>query len=437
MKVSRIALLLLAVPVLANAQERANGASNTTVEIHSPPARTDQGPAATPLAKLVEEAERNDPGILAAQQAVRAAAQMPAQASALPDPRFTLQHLSVGSPRPFAGYTNSDFAYIGFGASQEIPYAGKRRLRGEVAEREVDVLKQGVESFRRMEIEKLKEAYFRLGYLQQTLAILERNAVVVGQIAEAGEARYRSGQGNQQDIFKAQLQHTKILREISMNRQEAGEAQAELKRVLRRAQDSADIVAEPLAVTPLPLTTDELLARAGEQNPDVQQRAAMVRKGQSEVDLARREFRPDFGLSYMYQNTDRRFRDYYMFTFDVKLPRRKPRQAALAGAGINLERARQEQDAQLQESLAAVKKQIVAVQSSEERARIYREGLIPQARATFEAGMAAYQAGREDFETLISSVLDILDLDLDYQRTLLEHQLALARIERLTGAPLP
>src|SRR5215472_3799204 len=71
-----------------------------------------------PLAKLMEEAERNNPQILAARHAWRAATQVPSQVSTLPDPQFTVQQLAVGSPRPFAGFSNSDFAYIGFGVSQ-------------------------------------------------------------------------------------------------------------------------------------------------------------------------------------------------------------------------------------------------------------------------------------------------------------------------------
>ena len=92
----------------------------------------------TPMAALVEEAEKNDPTILAAERAARAARFVAPQMSALPDPQFTLQQFSVGSPRPFAGYTNSDFAYIGLGASQQLPYPGKLKLRGEVADRDAD-----------------------------------------------------------------------------------------------------------------------------------------------------------------------------------------------------------------------------------------------------------------------------------------------------------
>ena len=69
----------------------------------------------TPLAKLIEEAEHNNPQILAARYAWRAATQVPSQVSTLPDPQITVQQFAVGSPRPFAGFSNSDFAYIGFG----------------------------------------------------------------------------------------------------------------------------------------------------------------------------------------------------------------------------------------------------------------------------------------------------------------------------------
>ena len=91
----------------------------------------------------------------------------------LPDPQFTLQHLSVGSPRPFAGYTNSDFAYIGFGVTQDIPYPGKLKLRGEIAKREADVSQQQVESVRRSVLADVKTVYFQLAYLAKTLTILE------------------------------------------------------------------------------------------------------------------------------------------------------------------------------------------------------------------------------------------------------------------------
>src|SRR5690348_6190092 len=93
-------------------------------------------PAGVALRDLVREVEQNNPTIAASVHAWQASTSVPAQASALPDTEVTVQHVSVGSPRPFAGFSTSDFAYIAVGVSQQVPYPGKRALRGDVARRD-------------------------------------------------------------------------------------------------------------------------------------------------------------------------------------------------------------------------------------------------------------------------------------------------------------
>src|SRR6266550_4125311 len=167
----------------------------------------------TPLRELVQEAEQKNPQNAASFHALQAARSVPKQAYALPETQLSVQQFSVGSPRPFAGYSNSDFAYIGFGASQDIPYPGKRQLRARVAEHEADSMEAQTDSVLRTVVGNLKIVYFRMAYIQQTLGVLQRSDALLNQVQEAAEARYRVGQGNQQDVLKAQLQHTKILQE--------------------------------------------------------------------------------------------------------------------------------------------------------------------------------------------------------------------------------
>src|SRR6266849_8511952 len=218
--------------------------------------------AVTPLSELLVEAEKNNPQIEAARQGWQAAKQVPTQVSTLPDPQFNLQHVSVGSPRPFAGYTNSDFAYLGLGVSQDIPYPGKLRLKGEIAKREADVSQEQIESVRRNVLAQLKAAYFQLAYLSKTLTILERDGELLKQAQQSADAHYRSGMGSQQDLLQAQLQQTKLLREISMHHLEVGKLEARLKQLLNRPQDSPDIEPAELAETPLVQTYTDLLAAA-------------------------------------------------------------------------------------------------------------------------------------------------------------------------------
>ena len=392
------------------------------------------------LAEMVQEAERNNPQIQAARHAWKAATQVPSQVSTLPDPEFTVQQFSVGSPRPFAGYTNSEFAYIGIGVSQDFPYPGKLRLRGEIAERDAASAQERVEAVRRSVVEQLKTTYFRLSYIQQTLGILERDDKLLEQIEKIAQARYRVGQGIQADVLKAQVERTKLLREIAHHHQVMGELEAQLKQILNRRPDSPDIATEELTETALPYSSDELLRRVRTQNPEVASEQEMVRKQGLKVELAHKDFYPDFNLQYMWQRTDpTKFRAYYMLTFGMRIPihRRGRQQPELAQATEELNRSQREYEASVQQAYFDVRDQFVTADTAAQLLKIYREGLIPQATATFQAGLAAYQSNREDFQTLLSSFLDVLNFDIDYWRALADHESALAHIERLTGVTLP
>src|SRR6266481_9257435 len=258
------------------------------------PAMAEHKAAPTSLRELMQEAEQKNPQIAASFHGWQAARYVPKQASALPETQLSVQQFSVGSPRPFAGYSNSDFAYIGFGASQDIPYPGKRQLRAQVAEHEADSMEAQTDSVRRTVVGNLKMIYFRLAYIQQTLGVLQRSDSLLTQVQEAAEARYRVGQGNQQDVLKAQLQHTKILQEIAHHHQEEGLLEAQIKQILNRPQTSPDIVAEPLTPTSLLYTDAQLLQRVQDQNPNIRSRQQMVQGQEARVDLAHKDFRPDF-----------------------------------------------------------------------------------------------------------------------------------------------
>ena len=391
--------------------------------------------APTPLTALLDEAVHHNPDIIAALRGWQAAAQTASQVSTPPDPQVTLQQLSVGTPLPLAGIRTSNFAYIGVGVSQEIPYPGKLKLRGEAAQRESAGARQEFESVKRSVIEQVKAAYFQLAYLQETLAIFQRDGKLLEEIQKIAEARYRVGQGTQQDVLKAQLQRTKLLRELAHHHESMEETEAQLKKLLNRPQESDDIAAGTLTETPLRYSAADLLAKVRSDNPDIAGRQEMVRKQSLQVELARKDRYPDFNVQYMWQHTGDRFPDYYMLTVGARLPiyRRRKLDPELTQAVEELNRSRREYESSVQQAYFEVRDRLATAAAAEQLLKIYREGLIPQAMAAFRAGMAAYEAGSEDFETLLSSFLDVLTFDQEYWKSLADHETALARIEQLTG----
>ena len=389
-----------------------------------------------PLSQLLAEALANNPQLSAADHEARAARQTVPQATSLPDPKLTYQQFSVGSPKPFAGYSNSEFAYIGIGVSQELPYPGKLRLRGQMADRDADVKQAETGVIGASIAGAVKADYLQLAYLQQSLAILRQNETVLDQLIQDATAHYQVGQGMQQDVLEAQLNRTRIVREITMHHEQMGLVQAHLKGLLHRDQASPDIVTEDLNESPLKYTSRELLARVQTNNPQIQEDAIAIQKQDAGVAVAKREGKPDFAVGYMYQNTDRKYRDYYVLTFDMRFPRKKRVDAEIAEAQERHIAAQKTLDAHVQQQLAEVQQLFVQASSDEEQLKEYDEGLLPQSDAAYRATLSAYALNKDQFTHVLSYFTELLHLKLDYAQTLLDHETALAHLESLTGATL-
>ena len=398
-----------------------------------------QEPAPTPtsLAQLMEEAKRSNPQVLGAEHRWRAATEVRKQVTTLPNPQLTLQEFSVGSPKPFAGFNTSNFSYIGIGASQELPYPGKLLLKGEAADRAAEVQHAQAAVIQAAVEDQVKAAYFRLAYLQKTLALLDESRNTLGNAIESELARYRTGGGSQADVLKAQLEQTKLLREVTMRSEERAQVEADLKQLLHRPQESPDVAAQDLAMTALRYTAGELLGFVQKQNPKVKFEGTAVAKQQAELRSVERAGKPDFSVGYMYQRTGDDFPAYYMLTFNVILQRRQRVRAEAAEAAEAVKAAEEQRDGEVQMQLAEVQKEYVAARSTAEQAKQYREGMIPQAEAAFRAVLAEYEANnKQQMDAVLTSFNDVLALKREYEQTLLEHETAVAKLETLTGETL-
>jgi len=212
-----------------------------------------------------------------------------------------------------------------------------------------------------------------------------------------------------------------------------------LKQLLGRTQTSPDLVVEEIVETPVTRNFDELLSAAQSNNPHISGAQKSVDRQKVAIEIAKKDFYPDFNAQFMWQRTDpSQYRAYYQFTFGARIPiyHKKKQQPELAQAEIDKARAQSQLEAQSQEVSSILRQECVSVEKSAELLKIYRDGLLPQARAELQAGFAAYQSNRQDFQALLTSFLDVLKLDQEYWQTLSEHETALGQIEELAGVSL-
>ncbi|MHB8382137.1 MAG: TolC family protein [Candidatus Binataceae bacterium] len=392
---------------------------------------------ATPVAVdvLVTEAMRASPEIAAAQSHWQAATRVPIQVSTLPDPEISLQHLTVGSPQPFSGYESSNFYYTGFGFSQEIPGPGKLRLRAEQAKKDAESAGENVLAAQRNVAEKVRDDAFNLFFLTRSRGLLEQTRADLKSIASAAAAQYRTGGAQQQDVLKAQLAATAMLKELELNHDDIEAAEANLKAMLGREQDSRNIEIADITPTAFKLGETETTAAADAGSPDLRLAQTALDRSKNALDMARHDYWPDFDVGYTYEKTGPGFPDYYMLTLGAKIPLYfwRKQTPAVEQAALEKQSAQSALHAARLETLSDLQASIVSIRTQSRIIAMYHDGLIPQSEATMNSARAAYRTGKVDFQTMLSAVTAVLELREGYLRAIADHEIAVAHIERIIG----
>ena len=395
-----------------------------------------QSPERLALAEVVAEALRSNPEIGAAAHRYDAARQRPAQERSLPDPMISAGYNSSGNPLPGAGLGTEPTANIGFMASQEIPYPGKRDLRASIAAREADAEFQQIAAARLNVTARVKEAYYRLAYTYAVGDVLTRNRDLLDTLLKVSENRYSVGQAAQQDVIKAQTQLSIL--ELQLERVHQGRAtrEGELNALLARQTTTRVGRPEDLALTPFDVSLDSLVALATEHAPMLRRDQIMIDRSQLAVESARKDYKPDFAVTggYYYMGA---MPSMYEFRFDVKVPlQREKRAAAVVEQLSTVAQTRSAYDSSRLGLQGRIQEDYQMAATSVRLARLYRDTVLPQARLALESSMASYQTGAVDFLSVLTNFGTVLEYEMTYFDELTSYHTAVSRLEEMTGTPV-
>ena len=382
------------------------------------------------LESLIEEVTRSNPEIKAARERWEASKAVVPQVQTLPDPKLQFGYQRMPMTDPLQG------ALYGFG--QEVPFPGKLRLRGEVATRQADRLEQEYLATGLRLIARLKEAYFDLHFVYKAIEVVEKNKLLLIQFEKTAKARYAVGQAAQQDVFRAQLEISRVLDRLAVLEQQKESLHAAINRLLNRPPAGPLGTPKEIHVPLLTQTLPELSRRAEEFSPILEASSKGIERSEQSVSLAKREYYPDFDLNALGTRNDRINDNGYQVMLGIKIPlfyETKQRQGvkeALAG----LAGAREEFTATRQEVLFRVKDAFVHTQRAERLITILRDAIIPQATLALQSAQASYGVAKVDFLTLLNSLLTLQESELEMHGEMVAHEKAVARLEELTGGSL-
>ncbi len=389
------------------------------------------------LRELASEAIKRNPEIVAAQKSYESARQRPTQESSLPDPMISLGYVSVGNPLPGAGLGSQVLSNIGVMYSQELPYPGKLKLKGEIASKEADATFQQYQAVELGVISRLKQAYYRLQYTYAASDLLIRNRDLLNKLASVTEARYSVGKAAQQDVFKAQIEISILETRLVKLQQERVSSEAEINSILNRRPETPLGRPEDVKPKELTATLEDLFAAAAQNSPMLRRDQKMIERSELAVNSARKEYYPDVTLSGGYFNQGG-MAPMYQFQASFKVPIyfwRKQR------AGVNeqismLSEARRTYEATDQSLHFRIKDDYSMAQASSRLMKLYTQTVVPQGNSALESSLSTYETGAVDFLSVLTNFTTVLDYEMNYYDEALNYQLALSRLEEMTGQAL-
>jgi cobalt-zinc-cadmium efflux system outer membrane protein len=389
------------------------------------------------LPDLIAEALGNNPEIRAAQKSYEAARQRPSRESSLPDPVLSLGYASNGGPLPGQQLGSNPTSNIGFMVSQEIPYPGKRKLRGDIASKDAEAEFWQYQAVGLNVRSRVIQAFHRLHHTYAALEILTHGKELLTEMLRVSEARYTAGRTAQQDIFKAQTQLSMMETRIIRMQQDRRAAEAEINSLLNRKPGSPVGPPDKDEARPLPITVDELLARAANSSPELERRQKTIARDELSVNLARKEFHPDYTVAAGYFNQGS-MSPMYQVKVDIPLrlhaeQRQRPalneQVDLLAGARRSFEAAGQSLQFRVREAF-------IAAETAWRLMQLYTDTILPQSQLTVDSSLLAYQTGSTDLVAVLNNLTTRVDVDEQLHEQELTYALALARLEEMTGVDL-
>ncbi len=378
------------------------------------------------LASLIEGALSKNPDVAAARQAAAAAAERPAQARSLPNPMLSVEYTNDGWS-PSLG--TQEMTTLSFMASQELPYFGKRGLRGEVATREAGQVEQQAERVGRSITAAVKRAYYGLLLSRHLLDLIHDQAEIWKQIEGVARARYAVGQGAQQDVLRVQVEVTRIEQLLAEQEAEAEIRLAELNRLLDRPATEPLESPARLALRPVAAGLDQLVQWAAAISPEVRAAGLGIERAALALNLAKKEFKPDFSVQTAYMNRGG-LDPMWQAGIGISVPfYRKRLRAGQAEAEAQLLSRQSAIESVRLQLRFRTQERLTQLKTTERIATLYGEGIVPQDRMSVEAALANYQTGKIPFIAVLEALTTLYNDRATHLRLLANHEQTLASLE--------
>jgi len=397
------------------------------------------------LRDLVAEVLLRNPDLARARREAIAAELRAPQVRALPDPMASVTAF-LSSPETRVGPQE-----LSVSLSQRLPWFGKLALREQAALFAAAAVRAEVDARAVSRITETRRLYYELAFLDAQEDAVREDRSALEHYEEVARTRYASGVGLEQAVVKIQAEITKDdnrLLDIANRR-------AALLAALNALRDRSPETPLPPPVLPgdpeLPeLTYESLEELALAARPEVARERARMAQAATGVDLARKDYLPDFNVGLAYTAVGPREDaagramppegngdDILGVTAGINIPLWRTKLEAGVEEATQRELAAQEGlrgvAADIHRDLGDL---LHRIPQTREQLDLFRAVLTVQAEEALRSAEASYSAGALGALDLLDAERVLLEVRIATARTAADLAIAVARLEGVLASPI-
>lgn len=378
----------------------------------------------------------NSPSVRAAFYNWKAASEKTGYVGALPDPVLSYGYF-IDNVETRVGPQNQKF-----GLKQSFPWFGTLGSRRDMA---VHVANAEYQRFIATTLQTyylVKKAYYEYYFLGRDIELTSENFELLKFWESIARARYRVALVDHPDVIKAQVELGLLEDRLQSLLEQRSPHAARLRASVNLPEQLELPVPPEVTVSEQSIDADSVMKLVLLNNPDLAALENLTKREKVGMRLAGKSSWPRFTIGADYIDVGKRQsfiseengRDAFVVSAAINLPiwfgknsaKRKESRARYKMAEYNHHDA--------VNSLEATTTQVLFhLSDARRRVSLYRDGLVPKAQQSLNASYTAYQANQTDFLSLLDAQRQLLDFQLQYERSLVDLAITQAQLEMLTG----
>jgi len=394
----------------------------------------------TTLENLIEEAVKNNPELKALKERIQAYKEKPSQAKSFDDPRLKLSIINL--PVDTFRFDQEAMTQKQISVMQRFPFPGKLSLKGNIAEKKLEMVKEEYTERKNNIIMEVKVAYQNILFINKSIEITEENLNILREFVKIAEAKYEVGKGIQQDVLKAQVELSKMINRLILLEQKKKTSIARLNTLLNRPTQTPFAEAEQIKQSGFNLKFENLQKIAEENRPELRRLKHLIEQYRLAYRLAKKDYYPDFdfGISYGQRDESQRqnWVDFFSASITINIPLwyKTKESARVAEEKANIKKAKEQYNSMKNKVFFQIEDIMAEIERYNKEIELFKTGLIPQGSLSLESAIAGYKVNKVDFLTLLNNLITLYNYETEYYKAITGYEKKLAELEAAVGTRL-